>query len=217
MKEKYNILIVDDYPYIIDGIKKELDTIISIDKVYTAKSGRETLNKIDKYLIDILIIDIEIGDINGITIIEEIRTKNIDMKIMVQTGYYDIQHIRPLINLGINTIIDKQNIKYDLPKAIDAMLKLQTYYSKYVHNTINQIDMWQAKAVSRKVTPRLTRREKQLLPFLVKGMSNKEIGKQANVSLSQNTVKTHRANIYEKLQVRNAAQLNEQARFWGLI
>ncbi len=212
---KYNILLADDYPYIIDGLKNEISQILNVNTFFTAKNGAEVLQILSNNDIDLLVIDIEMNEIDGITTINHIKQTNNSLKIIVQTGYYDIQHIKPLFAMDVNVIIDKQNIKDDLPKALKAVFSDNNYFSAHVTNTINQILKGKRRNPHKGAVPHLTRREKELLPFIAKGFSNDEVADK--LSLSPNTINSHRANIYEKLDVHNAAQLYEKARYWGFM
>ena len=139
MKQKLNILLADDHDYFLDGLQTDIEKIANVNKILRANNGYEVLEIIENHEIDILISDIEMPKLNGIKTARKIIEKNTNIKIIFLTSYYDIQHIKPLLILDINVILDKENVKNEISEALDAVLNNKTYYSKLINNTVKQI------------------------------------------------------------------------------
>ena len=215
MNEKLNIIIADDHDLLLDGLQVLIEKHLNINKIFRANNGNKVLEIINNNHIDILISDIEMPELNGIETAVKIKDAHKKIKIIILTSHYGIQHVKPILKLNIKVILDKENVKTELPKAIMALLNDETYYSKLIKKTVEEIIQGKRKTNQKTAIPILTRREKELFPYFAKGMSNKEIAKK--VSLSPATIDSHRANIYLKFEVKNAAKFIVKALKFGLI
>lgn len=215
MKQKLNILIADDHDYFLDGLQTDIENILKFNKIFRANNGYEVLEIIKNNPIDILISDINMPKLDGIKTAIILRKTNKSLKIIFLTGYYEIQYIKPLLKLNIKVILDKENIKNEIKQAINAILNNQTYYTKLIQTTVNDILKGRKKTSSKNIIPNLTKREKEIFGYLVKGLSNKEIAEK--LLLSPQTIDSHRTNIYFKFEVNSATKLIVKAIEYGLI
>jgi len=215
MKQKLNILIADDHDYFLDGLQTDIENILKFNKIFRANNGYEVLEIIKNNPIDILISDINMPKLDGIKTAIILRKTNKSLKIIFLTGYYEIQYIKPLLKLDIKVILDKENIKNEIKQAINAILNNQTYYTKLIQTTVNDILKGRKKTSSKNIIPDLTKREKEIFSYLVKGLSNKEIAEK--LLLSPQTIDSHRTNIYFKFEVNSATKLIVKAIEYGLI
>jgi len=215
MKQKLNILIADDHDYFLDGLQTDIENILKFNKIFRANNGYEVLEIIKNNPIDILISDINMPKLDGIKTAIILRKTNKSLKIIFLTGYYEIQYIKPLLKLDIKVILDKENIKNEIKQAINAILNNQTYYTKLIQTTVNNILKGRKKTSSKNIIPDLTKREKEIFSYLVKGLSNKEIAEK--LLLSPQTIDSHRTNIYFKFEVNSATKLIVKAIEYGLI
>ncbi len=215
MTQKLNILLADDHDYFLDGLQADIKKIPNVNKIFRANTGIEVLEIVKKHEIDILISDIQMPKLNGIETVASIKKSNKQVKFIFLTSYYDIQHIKPLFKLGVNVILDKENVKNDIFKAINAVIEGENYYTKLIQKTINDILKGKQKNNIKTGVPMLTKRERELLKYFTQGFTNKEIAKK--LMLSPATVDTHRANIYFKFDVHNSTKLIVKALQYGLI
>ncbi len=213
--ETVNILLADRHDYFLDGLQIDIQRFIQIDKIFRANNDVEILKIVAENKVDILIADILMPRLNGIETVIKLRRTNKDLKIVVLTSHYRIREIKPVLKLGINIILDKENVKNELIEAVNAIFDNKTYYSKLIQKTINEILQGKRKSTIKQALPSLTNRELELLPYFLQGMSNREIAEE--VILSPSTIDTHRTNIYLKFDVKNAVKLILKALAYGII
>ncbi len=209
MIQAIKILIADDHKYFLDGLQTDILKHFPQATVLRAYNGKQIIEQVAVHKPQLLITDFEMPELDGLTAIKQARTYVPELKVIVITSYYDIQHIKALLKANIRVILDKQYVNENIVTAIEKALNNQEFYTKHIKATIN--DILHGKKTSKKnsALPRLTRREKELLPYFLKGLSNKEIAD--IVFLSPATIDTHRNNIYLKFGVNSAAKLIARA------
>ena len=222
MKNKINILIADDHHYFIDGIKNHLSSFENIGHIHTANNGNECLKIMENNQIDILISDIDMPKMHGIELSRKLKQEKPEIKIIIVTQFADREHILPLIKIKTDAILDKADAKNEIKNSISAILDNKNYYSPKIQELVNSIILRKKIKQKHGVIPHLTRREKEFLPYIAQGLSNKEITtKLQNLSqkiiLSPHTIEGHRKNLYLKFEVRNAAQLAKKVNDFGII
>jgi DNA-binding NarL/FixJ family response regulator len=212
MNTPISIMLIDDHPLVGEGIKTMLqnETWLSINVV--AKTGEEALTILNKYIPDIILLDISLPDTDGIRLCKKIRLLNSSVKIIGLSSTGDAGIINALINSGAHGYLLKNMEKYELIEAIQAVLKDKLYLSNEA-NTIFLQHYHQVKQSNE--TPILTRREKEILILLHEGLSGPAIAEK--LVLSPLTVETHRKNILQKLNVHNTQQLLSVARKMNFI
>lgn len=217
-----NLILADDHDYFLDGLEMHLLTCPEIENIYRAANGAEILDLLAKKQADSLLTDIRMPVMDGIATVQEIGQQHRDIAIGVITEYYDVGHIKPLWQAGVSIILDKRFIKYNIPKALKVLQVKGTFYSELIMPVIQEIERSLSKTEGLQIpTPQLTKKEKQILPYLAKGLSNNEIAR--IIERSSNTIDTHRSNIYSKFsnaykeKINNAAKLAQKARISGMI
>jgi len=213
MKNKQNILVAEDHQFFIDGLTNHLNKFSDIN-IYTAKNGKQALEIIKNNKIDVLISDINMPEMNGIDLCENVKAKNPHIKIIIITEYADREHILPLLRIRVDAIINKIEAKEDILLAMEAIFNNKKYYSNRIEELrIAIIEGRRPKQESG--IPSLTNREKELLPYITEGQTNKKIAEQ--FYLSHYTIEGHRKNLYLKFDVHNAAELCTKAFKFGLL
>jgi len=213
--DKIKVLIADDHRIFRDGIRSILekeDDIIIVDE---AQNGSEVLEKIVKYAIDVIILDIDLGKPSGIEITEKIADQypEIGILILSMIGLHDFV-IQALEN-GATGYILKNTGKDEVLTAIRSVAKGDSYFSKEVSAIL--IEQLHKPKTSRKriADIPLTTREIEVLKLIAQEHSNQEIADKLFISIR--TVDTHRRNMLEKLGARNTAGLVRYALQKGLI
>jgi len=199
-----NILIVDDHPLVIDGLKTMLfdSGYISIKK--TVKTGIDALTYIKETPdLDIILLDINLPDIDGLRLCEMIRQVNKNVKIIGLTYVNEAGIITQLIKKGANGYLLKNMEREELINAIDQVMNGSIYLSKEANEKI--IEQLQACGLQSNQIPTLTRREKEILQLLAKGFTSNEVA--GKLFLSNYTVDTHRKNMLQKFNVHNTRAL----------
>jgi Response regulator containing a CheY-like receiver domain and an HTH DNA-binding domain len=219
-----SLLVVDDHPLVIEGVRSLLSGQSEVQLVGQAQSLSEARAFLEKHASDIqvVLLDIRLQDGLGIDLAREIRQKYPHIQVIALTMYDSEAYLEAIIKAGARGYLLKNTSRDELVKAIKAVLEGRYYFSEGIHDTIGQ-RLSSEKAVTTAVpvsadtskSIRLTKRERQILELVAKELNNVQIAAQLN--LSPRTVHTHRRAIMQKLGVRNTAGLIRQAIELGLL
>jgi len=210
------VLIVDDHKVLIDGIRSMLEEEKEIEIVGEARNGKEAIDKVKNIDLDVVLLDINMPEKDGIETCKEIKKMYTDIKILALTMYNEGSFIQSMIKNGASGYLLKNSGKEEVVKAIKTVFQKGTYFSGEVSETLMKSMMPGAKKNrSNDFIPKLTRREKEILELVVEEFTTQEIADKLFVSLS--TVETHRKNLLSKLGVRNTAGLVRVAMEKGLL
>jgi len=204
------ILIVDDHPMVIEGLKSLLDDEdgISIKDCFT--DGQSTLNYLDTNAVDVILLDVNLPDINGVDMVQPILNRRKDAKIIVLSTYNEGSIVSKMINNGVKGYLLKNVGANELTNAIHQVFGGGVYYDKSI-----QIILAEAAAQEFVQLPKLTRREKDILNLIAAGKRTNDIAEE--LFISPLTVETHRRNLMQKLKVPNSAAMVRFAMENGLI
>jgi two-component system, NarL family, response regulator DegU len=196
MKNKVvKILIVDDHALIRQGLK----SIISLEEDFIvigeAENGEKALELIKQYHPDIMLLDINMPQLNGMKLLEQIREKEMDIKIIMLTIENQRQTIHEAINQGVDGYVLKDSAGEEIIDAIKAVYSGEKYIDKSLVSTLF-MDI-KSKAKAKSVLDSLSKREAEVLLKISKGYSNKVIGEQ--LYLSEKTIKNYATNVFLKI------------------
>jgi DNA-binding NarL/FixJ family response regulator len=199
-----NILIVDDHKVLAEGLAELLRKTkkYKIEGVLTL--GEEVLPFLENHLPDIIILDIELPDINGVTLAKEILKKFKNLKILMLTMHKEPAYFEELFNAGIMGFLNKNTDKNEILEALESIEKGSPYYGQDI---INEYINYQKKPAHSQQEDelRITQREKDVLKLILAGNTTLEICEK--LFITKNTVDSHRKNLLSKLGVRNTAEL----------
>jgi DNA-binding NarL/FixJ family response regulator len=208
------ILVVDDHPLVIDGIRTMLKDESYLQIEAAAKTGKDALAFLETGIpVDVILLDINLPDTDGLRLCELIREKNKTVKILGLTYVNEAGIITQLIKKGGNGYLLKNMEREELIDAINKVMDGTIYLSKAANEKI--IQQLQGHGLSQKEIPVLTRREKEILQLLSEGMTSNEIA--GKLFLSNYTVDTHRKNMLQKFNVHNTQSLMNVVRELGII
>ena len=203
---KIKLFLVDDHKMIRDAITNYLADDDRFEVVGQANHGEEALQKIKTNgTIDVLITDVLMPQMDGIELVKNLKEIGRDMKILVLSMMGENQHIKKMLNYGVNGYVLKSA---DQSEIIDAILKVhsgQTHYSPQVMETIMENLRGNKHSAGTAVDVPLTRREKEVLHLVCKEYSNQEIADELFISIR--TVEAHKRNLLEKTGHKNMAGL----------
>ncbi len=208
------IIIADDHQMFIDGVKALLKNEKDIKVVGEALNGVEVLSLLSRENTDIILLDVNMPEMDGIEATNQIRMKFPSVKILMLTMYNKHEFIFGLVNAGASGYILKNTGKKELLEAIHAVHAGKTYYGKEVTETILQ-NFSRQPAEHKMESVQLTDREKEVLTLIAQEFTTPEIA--AKLFISTNTVETHRKNLMGKLNAKNLAGLVKFALQTGLI
>lgn len=196
------VMLVDDHVLIREGIKKLLEFDHSIEVIEEASDGLECLSKLNIIQPDILLLDINMPKMNGIEVLEDIRNRKSQLKILMLTVHSEVEYLVKAIDIGADGYILKDSGSDELKQAIISIIEGETYIQPSLIPALN------SRLINRDIDKErldsLTRREVEILAQVASGMFNKEIA--VNLSISERTVKNHLSNIFKKIDVSDRTQ-----------
>lgn len=195
------IVIADDHKIFREGLKMLLEENKEIKVIGEAANGKELLTLLESIKPDIIFMDIKMPELNGFDASKIILKKYPDIKIITLTMFGDEQYFEEMINTGVKSFILKDSDTEELLLAVNAVLRDKDYVSQELLQKL-------ARKNGRKPDaniPSLTKREKEVLQYMVKGYTNKEIAD--ILFLSKRTIERHRAKLLEKTMTKNSISL----------
>ncbi|MFD2920794.1 response regulator [Terrimonas rubra] len=197
------LVIIDDHPLVSGGVAMMLKDVNYVQIDASLGTGRQALRYLENGSPDIILLDINLPDIDGLELCDTIRKKNKQVKIIGLTSTNEAGIITQFLAKGGNGYLLKNMERDELLTAIDEVMDNKIFLSK----SANQKLLEQFKTVSEAIhsTPVLTRREKEIIVLLHEGMNGPQIAEK--LFLSPYTVETHRKNLMQKLNVNNTQQL----------
>jgi len=196
-RPKIRVLLADDHPMVVDGIRSCLEVYDHIDVIGTAENGRQAFEKSRADAPDIVLMDINMPEMNGLDTADLFRDQLPDVKLLFLSMHDSREYISRAVQCGARGYVLKDVPTVEIVTAIEAVNNGGTYFSSGVSESP------------------LTDREQAILRLVAEGMSNKLIARHLDISLR--TVETHRRNIKRKLDVDSTAGLTRYAIEQGII
>ena len=215
MKNRIDILLVDDHQIVIDGLKGLLEGEDRIGTLYEALNGSETLRIAKEEKLDLILLDINLPDINGFEICEKIKATTNAPKIIALTMHGNAGYINKMIKSGVDGYILKNTGRDELLKAVYTVMNDERYFSKEVTEALTSGTFQAKKPKTSDFIQKLTRREKEILQLIIEECTTDEIA--AKLFISSTTVITHRKSLLRKLNAKNVAGLVKKAYEFGLL
>ena len=211
MTQKIKIIIVDDHPLIKEGRKQILSFYPDIEIVSEGSNGSEAISIVSETSCDILLLDINMPVMSGLDALKIIRQTNPYLKVLLLTVENDFGTLREAIDLKVNGYILKESAGSTLTDAIRHVYSGGNYIdqtlTKHVFNIINEPSVAK-ESTSKPEMPDpfslLTEREKEILSYISKGCSNKEIA--SKLFLSEKTIRNTITSIFKKINVKDRVQ-----------
>lgn len=196
------ILIVDDHLLFADGIKSIFTKTDNYDIIGIAHDAKTTFQLLEKSPIDLVLLDINLGKDDGISLSKMILSSYANIKILALTMYNEESFLMEMLEQGAAGYLLKNTTKTELLQAVNVVMNGDTYVSREVSEK-----MLHSLSKRKKIgeAPVLSRREKEVLELIVEEHTTPEIANKLHIS--PNTVESHRSNMFSKLGVRNVAGL----------
>ncbi|MEE4001432.1 response regulator transcription factor [Tenacibaculum sp. FZY0031] len=210
----YNIILVDDHKMFLEG----LVNIFKNEEVYnillTANSGKNVIKYIKtnpEQHIDIIISDISMPDIDGVTLNDYIKKEHSGIKTLIVSMHTDTGMIDALIKNNVDGYLSKNATQSELLQAVQTILNGEKYFSQSVREAYMETIFNKRKETS----VMLTAREKDVLKLIAEEYTTQEIADK--LFLSKHTIESYRKNLISKLNVKNLAGLTKYAIKLGLV
>jgi DNA-binding NarL/FixJ family response regulator len=200
------VLIADDHQLMLDGIRSALERCEDLQIVGEAHSGSEVLPVIGRTDPDVVLLDMRMPGMDGLTCLERIRERHPKIKVVVLSVFREPEHIEAALKRGASGYIVKSINPLDLPAALRQVFEGTVYHALGLPEDTEPA---RARGVG------LTDRELGILKAVARGLSNQAIGKELWVT--EQTVKFHLTNIYRKLGVANRTEAARYAYQHALV
>lgn len=206
-----NLLIVDDHQMFVQGLQHLLGQEDDIKIVGKCLTGNKVFEKGLLDDVDIILLDINLPEINGLEICKRLKISHPQVKILVLSMHDEESYITQILDSGALGYILKNTGREELVRAIRTVAGGKSYFSESVTKTIMNGLMHKNKASKSNDSsmPKITRREKEVLELIMSENTNQEIASQLFISLK--TVEAHRSSLLSKMNVRNTAGLVRKA------
>ena len=201
------VLIADDHPLILAGIKRALEEADGFDVVAEASTGSQVLPLVSQTHPDLALLDLRMPEMDGLTCLDRIRKQHPKVKVVILSVSTDPEVVQTVLNHGAAAYVVKSVNPIDLSSALRQALEGTVFSAIGLPEKTAQQDAVKAAG--------LTERETTILRALARGLSNEAIGKELWVA--EQTVKFHLTNIYRKLDVKNRTEAARYAYEHGLI
>jgi two-component system response regulator NreC len=212
--EPYRIVLADEHLLFRQGMKKIINETPEMKVVGEAGDGQEAIELVKKLLPDLAILDISMPKLSGIEACREIRRLFPDVKILVLTMHKDREYLYQAISAGAQGYLLKEDSDEELFAAIGTIRKGAIYVTKALAGVVSTDISALFRKGERHLPRSLTAREREVLKFICEGKSNSEVADVLRISVR--TVETHRANMMNKLDLKNTAELVRYAMENGL-
>ena len=200
------IFLVDDHKMIRDALESYLQEDTRFEVVGQANHGEEALQRIkENPSFDVLLTDIIMPQMDGIELVKRLKQEAYGFKIIALTMLSETQHIKKMLNYGVNGYVLKTANQSEIIQAIMEVCQGNSYYSPQVTNTIMGHLRGDKSLDKVSIEVPLTKREKEVLHLIVKEYSNQEIADELFISIR--TVEAHKRNLLEKTGHKNMAGL----------
>jgi two-component system, NarL family, response regulator NreC len=208
------VLIADDHAIVRAGLRALLVEAAAFDLVGEAVGGYEAIELVEKTSPDVLILDLSMPDLDGISVTRKIKPQFPDLKILILTLHEDEALLKEAIKAGAAGYILKRAAEAELISAIRVILRGDLYVDPSMVRSLIEATP-QSQVGQEYFDEPLTPRETEVLRLIVGGYTNRQIGQELNISIR--TVEGHRSNISDKLGLHSRVELVRYARQHGLI
>lgn len=199
------MLLVDDHEIVRDGLKTLMESQHGVDIVAEAENGLEALESCKNNEIDIIVMDVNMPEMDGIQATKAIKEKYPNIKILALTMSDNDVHIRKMIEAGASGYILKNAGRDELKKAFEALMNDQHYFSDSATQSVMMELVRNKGKTSVGNDAQITERELEILDLIIKEHTNQEIAEKLFISVR--TVDAHRRNLLQKTGARNTAGL----------
>jgi two-component system, NarL family, nitrate/nitrite response regulator NarL len=204
-KPPVRILVADDHAIFRDGLRRLLEGSDDVSIVGEASNGNECIKMLAKLKPDILLLDLRMPEKDGLGVLEEINFDSMTTRVIVLTAAEDDRDVVRAMRLGARGVVLKQSASDLLLKSIRKVADGEIWLDNRM--TAEVIDAFKksSEAGQRREKPLLSDREKEIVQLVAQGFRNREIGEK--LFISEQTVKNHLHNIFDKLGVSDRLEL----------
>ncbi|MGB2896885.1 MAG: response regulator transcription factor [Anaerolineales bacterium] len=211
--EKYSVIIVDDHPLFREGVRSVIDAEDDLNVLAEGTSGDQALQLVRELRPRVALIDINMPNMNGMQVTRQIKAERLDTSIVLLTAYDDVEQVLHAFSAGAAAYCSKD---VEAGKLVDIVRQVARGFYIVGDQVFDAegLDDWLSRGVEAVRRPHLdgdieaftplSPREMEILQYVTRGMSNKEIA--SKLGISHQTVKNHMTAILHKLDVEDRTQ-----------
>ena len=208
--KKLNIVITDDHPLVTKSLKDIFETFNNIGQVFTANNGDELLIYMKKKSIDLVVLDINLPNRDGIELASIIKTEYKRTKVIILSSFVSAEYVNQCYELRVEAYINKSAPTAEINEGINYVISGETYYSKEVKDILlNNLITRDKNPKNQNQKECLSSREIEILKLICKQKNYKQIAE--ILFISENTVRKHRQNLMLKTNCHSATDIYEYA------
>ena len=200
---KRNVIIVDDHTLFRNGLRILLNTLEDYQVIGEASNGKQFLELLEKGIPDLVLLDINMPVMDGIEAATIAQKQYPELKIITLSMYGEEDYYYKMVNAGVKGFVLKNSDIKEVKTALDVVYDGGSFFSSELLQ--NLVASLKSSSKSKESHTELSEREMEILILICQGLSNQEIGDK--LFISKRTVDKHRANILEKSESKNTAQL----------
>lgn len=213
---KIRLILADDHAVVRSGIRMLLEAQPDIEIVAEAESGRQAVDQVRKLHPDVVLMDVQMPELNGIEATQQIKKMAPETAVLALTMHEDDQYFFEMLHCGASGYVPKRAAPDDLVTAIRTVARGEIFLypslaTRLVQDYLKRADSGEQPLVYDDLTPR----EREVLVLIAEGLTNAEIADRLVISVK--TVDRHRENIMRKLNMHNRIDLVKYAIRTGLI
>ena len=206
------IILADDHKIIMQGLRSLIDNEKDMEVVAEAVNGRQAVNLVNKHTPDVVIMDINMPDLNGIEATKQITSKNSDIKVIALSMHSDKHYVSKMLQAGVKGYLLKDCAFEELIHGIRRVMDNHIYLSPQIDDIVIRDYL---KYLSKDYDDGLKSREKEVLQLLAEGNTTKQISEKLFISIK--TVGSHRGTLMKKLGFKTMVELTRYAIKEGII
>ena len=209
MKTRPRVLIADDHAVVREGIRHVLTANDDFDVVAEASTGAEAVALATRHRPDVVVMDISMPDGTGLDALATLRETMPGMRVLILSIHEDERYYLESVRAGASGYLTKDSSPAELRDAVRALHRGERYVSAALARRFAASEKAEAAEAPRGKLAALTPRERDVVRGIVRGLTNKEIA--AQLQISTRTVESHRENLMLKLGVKHVAALTRMA------
>jgi DNA-binding NarL/FixJ family response regulator len=214
--EKTRIVLADDHPIVLDGLRNLVRAEDNFELVGEAVSGFSALKLIREKRPDVAVLDISMPELNGIILSRRLASEMPDLRLLVLTLHEDRAYLNQALEAGVRGYVLKRSAVENLVQAIRAVMVGGLYIDPAIVGRVFDGNKGSKKFAAKKgVSPALTDREADVLKMAALGFTNKEIASRLDVGVK--SVETYKARGLEKVGLKTRAELVRYASGQGWL
>lgn len=215
MMKRMRVVLADDHTLVRAGIRALLEAMPEVEVLGDASDGPEAVAQVCELEPDVLLVDIAMPGINGLDAAARVAEQSPAVKVIILSMHANEEYVMQALRIGVAGYLLKDSAAVELRLALAAVGRGDIYLSPAISRSVIENYLGRVVGGHTRPTAPLTPRQREILKLVAEGKSTKEIA--LMLELSVKTVEAHRAQITERLAIRDVAGLVRYAMRMGLI